>query len=117
MPALILMGADDPIVPMVNGRIIADRLPDARLEIVDCGHLFILTDPAGTAARIERFLPAIATARPSATRLPPAEPHHNRHQRIEPWLHMPLPLTTSPSCSGRSSISIAAWPSFPATKR
>jgi poly(3-hydroxyalkanoate) depolymerase len=56
LPALILMGADDPIVPAVNGRIIADRLPDARLEIVDCGHLFILTDPAGTAARIERFL-------------------------------------------------------------
>jgi pimeloyl-ACP methyl ester carboxylesterase len=56
LPALILMGADDPIVPVVNGRIIADRLPDARLEIVDCGHLFILTDPAGTASRIERFL-------------------------------------------------------------
>jgi poly(3-hydroxyalkanoate) depolymerase len=56
VPVLILMGADDPIVPMVNGRIIADRLRDARLEIVDCGHLFILTDPAGTASRIERFL-------------------------------------------------------------
>ena len=28
----------------------------SRLEIVDCGHLFILTDPAGTAARIESFL-------------------------------------------------------------
>ena len=56
VPALILMGADDPIVPTVNGRIIADRLPDARLEIVDCGHLFILTDPAGTAATIESFL-------------------------------------------------------------
>ena len=56
LPALILMGADDPIVPVVNGRIIADRLPDARLEIVDCGHLFILTDPAGTAAA-DRALP------------------------------------------------------------
>ena len=56
LPTLILMGADDPIVPVVNGRIMADRLPDARLEIVDCGHLFILTDPAGTAARIESFL-------------------------------------------------------------
>jgi len=43
-------------VPPVNGSIIADRLPDARLEIVACGHLFILTDPAGTAARIERFI-------------------------------------------------------------
>jgi poly(3-hydroxyalkanoate) depolymerase len=56
LPTLILMGADDPIVPVVNGRIIANRLPNARLEIVDCGHLFILTDPAGTAFRIEHFL-------------------------------------------------------------
>ena len=73
LPALILMGADDPIVPTVNGRIIAARLPDARLEIVDCGHLFILTDPAGTAARIESFIHGDRD-RPSATRLPPAGP-------------------------------------------
>jgi poly(3-hydroxyalkanoate) depolymerase len=68
MPVLILMGDDDPIVPVANGRILASRLPNARLEIVACGHLFILTDPAGTAARIERFLagddrPAPAPAR------------------------------------------------------
>jgi poly(3-hydroxyalkanoate) depolymerase len=56
LPVLILMGADDPIVPVVNGRILADRLPDERLEIVDCGHLFILTGPAGVADRIERFI-------------------------------------------------------------
>jgi pimeloyl-ACP methyl ester carboxylesterase len=56
LPTLILMGDDDPIVPTINGRIIASRLPDARLEIVPCGHLFILTDPAGTAARIEDFI-------------------------------------------------------------
>jgi poly(3-hydroxyoctanoate) depolymerase len=58
LPALVLMGADDPIVPIVNGRILVNRLPDARLEVMDCGHLFILTDPAGTAAKIERFLRA-----------------------------------------------------------
>ncbi len=56
VPTLILMGDDDPIVPTVNGRIIASRMPDARLELVACGHLFILTDPAGTAARIEDFI-------------------------------------------------------------
>jgi len=78
LPVLILMGADDPIVPPINGRIIADRLPDARLEMVACGHLFILTDPAGTAARIERFLagdgdrpasPPLAVASSSATEI------------------------------------------------
>ena len=56
LPVLIMMGADDPIVPLVNGRILAGRLPDARLEVVDCGHLFILTHPEHTAATIERFL-------------------------------------------------------------
>jgi poly(3-hydroxyalkanoate) depolymerase len=56
LPVLIMMGADDPIVPVVNGRILASRLPDARLEVVDCGHLFILTHPEEIAQTIERFL-------------------------------------------------------------
>jgi poly(3-hydroxyalkanoate) depolymerase len=56
LPVLIMMGADDPIVPLVNGRILASRLPNARLEVVDCGHLFILTHPEETAQAIERFL-------------------------------------------------------------
>jgi poly(3-hydroxyalkanoate) depolymerase len=62
VPVLVLMGSDDPIVPLVNGRILASRLPDARLQIMDCGHLFILTDPAGTAAIIEAFLAGAADA-------------------------------------------------------
>ena len=43
----------------------AARLPEARLEVMDCGHLFILTDPAGTAATIEAFIagdPDVAAA-------------------------------------------------------
>ena len=56
VPALIMMGADDPIVPVVNGRILASRLPNACLEVVDCGHLFVLTHPDETAATIEAFL-------------------------------------------------------------
>ncbi len=60
LPVLILMGGDDPVLPVVNGRILQSRLPDARLTIMDCGHLFILSDPAGTAAEIERFFDAAA---------------------------------------------------------
>jgi poly(3-hydroxyalkanoate) depolymerase len=56
VPALIIMGAEDPIVPVVNGRILASRLRDARLEVIGCGHLFILTHPEKTAAMIEDFL-------------------------------------------------------------
>ncbi len=56
LPVLIMMGTDDPIVPVANGRILASRLPDARIELVDCGHLFILTHPQETAKTIENFL-------------------------------------------------------------
>jgi pimeloyl-ACP methyl ester carboxylesterase len=55
-PTLVLMGEDDPIVPPVNGRIVAARLPRATLETVDCGHLFVLTRPEETARRVERFI-------------------------------------------------------------
>jgi len=58
LPTLVLMGADDPIVPLVNGRIIASRVPHATLQTVDCGHLFVLTKPAETARRVERFMAA-----------------------------------------------------------
>ena len=55
-PTLILMGRDDPLVPIVNGRILAYLIPDARLEIIDDGHLFMVTQPREAADRIERFL-------------------------------------------------------------
>lgn len=57
-PTLVLMGEDDPIVPPINGRILAARLPRATVETVDCGHLFMLTRAGETAAGIERFLAA-----------------------------------------------------------
>lgn len=56
IPALILMGNDDPLVPPVNGRILASRLPNSTLEYVDCGHMFMLTQAEQVADRIETFL-------------------------------------------------------------
>lgn len=61
-PALVLMGEDDPIVPPVNGRIIASALRKATLETVDCGHLFVLTRAAQTARRVEAFMDQHAAA-------------------------------------------------------
>ncbi len=55
-PTLILMGRDDPLVPVANGHLMARLIPNARLEVIDCGHLFIITRPVETARRIERFL-------------------------------------------------------------
>ncbi|SNS15773.1 poly(3-hydroxyalkanoate) depolymerase [Geodermatophilus pulveris] len=67
-PALVLAGDDDPIVPLVNGRILAWRIPDARLHVVrGGGHLFILERPAEIADLVTAFLDRDA-ARSGASR-------------------------------------------------
>lgn len=55
-PTMVLAGRDDPIVPLVNGRILAHLLPNARLKVIENGHLFILTRPAEVALLVEEFL-------------------------------------------------------------
>ena len=56
-PTLVLAGDDDPIVPLLNARILAHRIPDARLHIVPGGgHLFLLEQPAEMATLVTRFL-------------------------------------------------------------
>jgi poly(3-hydroxyalkanoate) depolymerase len=55
-PTLILMGSDDPLVPPINGRILALLIPNAQLRMIDDGHLFMVTRPAEAAAIIEEFL-------------------------------------------------------------
>jgi pimeloyl-ACP methyl ester carboxylesterase len=46
MPTLVVHGTDDQIIPVGNGRIVAARIPGARLEILDgVGHLFFLEAP------------------------------------------------------------------------
>src|SRR5215471_18102092 len=55
-PTLVLMGGDDPLVPVINGRILAQLIPNARLRLIDDGHLFMVTQPKETAAMIEAFL-------------------------------------------------------------
>jgi poly(3-hydroxyalkanoate) depolymerase len=55
-PTLVLMGRDDPLVPPINGRILARLIPDARLQMIDDGHLFMVTRPVEAAMAIEAFL-------------------------------------------------------------
>jgi pimeloyl-ACP methyl ester carboxylesterase len=55
-PTLILMGSDDPLVPPINGRVLALLIPNAELRMIDDGHLFMVTRPAETARFIEEFL-------------------------------------------------------------
>ena len=78
LPALVLAGADDPIVPPINGRIVAAQLRHARLETIDCGHLFVLTRPGETAARVEAFLEAHPGEAPTVPSPVPARPGTGR---------------------------------------
>ena len=55
-PTLVLMGSDDPLVPVINGRVLAQLIPNAKLRLIDDGHLFMVTRPKETAAMIEAFL-------------------------------------------------------------
>ena len=56
-PVLVMMGEDDPIVPLANGRLLAGAIPGARLEVFkDAGHLFLMTHPAKAIGLIREFL-------------------------------------------------------------
>jgi pimeloyl-ACP methyl ester carboxylesterase len=57
MPTLVLHGDDDPVVHVVNGQLIAERIPDATLEVLaDAGHMLLFDEPDKAAEILERFL-------------------------------------------------------------
>ncbi|MFN4024752.1 MAG: alpha/beta fold hydrolase [Hyphomonas sp.] len=63
MPALVIMGNEDSIVPVANGHILNFALPDARLHIIEGGgHLFLVTRANETAQVIHGFLDESDTA-------------------------------------------------------
>ena len=55
-PVLILAGSDDPIIPLANGRLLQSRLPNAHLEIINCGHLLLFTQIEAVIPIIQKFL-------------------------------------------------------------
>ena len=58
-PALVIAGDEDPIVPLVNARVLARRLPRAELHVVrGGGHLALLDSIEQVAPVVRRFLAA-----------------------------------------------------------
>ena len=55
-PTLVMAGTDDPLVPVINAKVLARLIPNARLELLDDGHLFLVTKPESSARMIEGFL-------------------------------------------------------------
>jgi poly(3-hydroxyalkanoate) depolymerase len=60
-PTLILAGDDDPIIPLVNARIMHRLIPRSKLHIYHGGHLELAADAGRLAAVVEAFLNADTT--------------------------------------------------------
>ena len=55
-PTLVLAGDDDPIIPLINMRLLAWRIPNSELHVIDDGHLFLVTRADVVAPIISAFL-------------------------------------------------------------
>jgi poly(3-hydroxyalkanoate) depolymerase len=55
-PTLVVAGDDDPIIPVVNARVMARLIPNAELHVHHGGHLAMITEPDEFAPVVERFL-------------------------------------------------------------
>ena len=70
-PTLVLVGDDDPLIPLVNARIMHTLIRGSQLHVYRGGHLDLIAEPHLLAPVIERFLgpaeaPAVTPGRASA---------------------------------------------------
>lgn len=55
-PTLIIAGSDDPVIPLVNARIMHRLLPNSTLHVHDGGHVELITSAAEQARVVTAFL-------------------------------------------------------------
>ena len=79
-PTLIVAGADDPIIPLVNARLMRRLIPDSTLHVFDGGHLGLVTEAAELAPVVSRFLTAPDPARDLDRSNPKGDPHGSGHR-------------------------------------
>jgi poly(3-hydroxyalkanoate) depolymerase len=60
-PTLILAGDDDPIIPLVNARVMHRLIPHSRLHVYHGGHLELAADADRLAETVQAFLDADLT--------------------------------------------------------
>ena len=59
LPTLVMAGSEDQIVPPANSRLLADLIPDSRLEVIEgAGHLLMFSHQAQFLALLREFLDA-----------------------------------------------------------
>ena len=52
----IMAGDDDPLIPLINARLMRSLIPNSELQVFDCGHMFLLTRRDASVAAIREFL-------------------------------------------------------------
>ena len=55
-PTLVMAGNDDPLVPLLNARVMHALIPHSEMKVFDCGHLFLVTRAKEAALAINEFL-------------------------------------------------------------
>ena len=70
-PTLIVSGDDDPIIPLVNAKIMHRLIRDSRLHVFHGGHLGLVTEAAQLAPVIAGFLTQSGWPVPTAASDPP----------------------------------------------
>ena len=65
-PTLVMAGTDDPIVRLINAKFLASLIPNARLHVIDDGHLFLISSALDIALVVREFLAEGAVHAPSA---------------------------------------------------
>jgi poly(3-hydroxyoctanoate) depolymerase len=55
-PTLVLAGTEDPLVPVPNAHVLAERIPRAKLHLFQDGHLFLMTRLDEVAPLLRAFL-------------------------------------------------------------
>jgi poly(3-hydroxyalkanoate) depolymerase len=53
---LVMAGDDDPVIPLVNARILSGLIRNSRLHVIEDGHLFLISSAAECAGVVSEFL-------------------------------------------------------------
>ena len=87
LPTLILAGDDDPIIPLINARIMHRLIPRSELVIYHGGHLELATDAERMAPIVEAFL--------TTARLPVSGPSAKTVRPIDHCAAMPTRIVAN----------------------
>ena len=73
---LVIIGDDDPLIPLANAEVLSQKIPRARLEVVErAGHLFLWDEAERLADRVGQFVnAAVQPSSDSEGPLPAAPP-------------------------------------------